>query len=366
MKKSLLEKSAFPMQIKSIFDPVTSDYLSMRFAIEQDVRLVAGNNAARVESLILLAQKYQNEIISDIRYGTINKIFKIPDEVYKTLLPYLKPNPTKADELINKLKTAESFLPDLYCPNLYVVSCWLSGSIGKYIYRLDSYFKNKISFFDGGYGASEIKINIPLKANKSSGALTIFAAFYEFIPLDSNNEEILLAHQLKDQEKYRLIVTTYSGLYRYDMKDIVKVDGFTGTNPNILFISKTSDIGNICGEKITSELIIEIVKRFFDFKIQHFCAIADDKQYCYRLCIEPEETQISTQIDLLQLVKKIELYMYKVNDVYKVFREQSLLNSLKIEIMPKGWYESLIKEKVENGTPINQIKLPVIYKKEPI
>jgi len=365
----LLNYLAFPQEIAEMLDTQTLDHLTMRFAIEKDVRLIIGNNAGRIESLVMSAEKYQDIIISDIRDGTINKKFDIDDNLREKLESYLKPNKKRADELIEKLKTKSEFLPYLYWPNLEVISCWLGGSVGRYATKILPYFKGykrDIEFFDVGYGASELKINIPLKQNTSSGVMANFSAFYEFLPLDGDENDILLIDELELGKEYRLIVTTYSGLYRYDMKDIIRVDGFVGNTPSISFVSKSGDIGNICGEKVTAELISSVVEKFFDFSIKHFCAIADKDEFRYVICVEPQDRYDVTQKELDKLSKKIEEYMFVANDIYKVSRDQGLLAKLKIKIMPNGWYDKLIEQKTKNKVMINQIKLPVIYETYPL
>jgi hypothetical protein len=364
----LLKFSAIPPQISAVEDMLTYEYLIMRFAIAQDVRLIAGNNAGRIESLIKTAQKYRYEIIKDIRDGTINKMFKVDKDIYQELSNSLKADPKRADELSVKLKNSKEFLPSLYWPNLHVISCWLSGSIGAYIKKTTPYlqeYKREVLFFDGGYGASEAKINIPLKANEPAGALAIYGAFFEFMPLNSQSSKPLLAHELKDKGEYRLIITTYSGLYRYDMKDIIKVNGFSGTTPNIYFLSKSSDIGNICGEKLSSTLVHNVVEKFFDIPLEYFCAVADKEHFTYILCIEPKEDFTLDKDKKERLITEIEEYISKANDIYNVSRKQHLLSRLQIEIMPKGWYNSLIQKRVKQSSAHNQIKLPVIYEKMP-
>ena len=370
LSPQLLNYMAFPKEIAEVSDIQTADYLTMRFAIEHDVRLIIGNNAGRIESLILHAKRYQNLIISDIRDGTINKKFVIDKNLMELLKPYLKPNPKRADELLKRTKTSKEFLPSLYWSNLEVISCWLGGSVGRYTKKILKYFtgyEKGIEFFDVGYGASEVKVNIPIKSDTSSGIVASFGAFYEFLPLGSDDkEDVLLLNQLELDKEYRLIITTYSGLYRYDMKDIVKVDGFIGDTPTISFISKSGDIGNICGEKVTASLISDVVDRFFDIDVKYFCAIADKDEFRYVLCVEPESRFDISQDELKNLAKDIEEYMFVLNDPYKVFREQNLLNKLEIKIMPKGWYDELIQHKLKTKAAANQIKLPVIYESYPI
>lgn len=50
----------------------------------------------------------------------------------------------------------------------------------------------------------------------------------------------LLAHELKQGGYYQLIITSYSGLYRYNMKDIVYVAEINNQIPR-LFVCEFTD-----------------------------------------------------------------------------------------------------------------------------
>ncbi|MCK5845522.1 MAG: GH3 auxin-responsive promoter family protein, partial [Victivallales bacterium] len=248
----LLATSAYPISTLSIPDDDALDYVLTRFAIENDVRMIIGNNIARMAKLASIAAENAERMIADIKSGTID----IPEgqlgDSELELRNAATPNPDRARELRGILDSGRPFIPSEYWRDLKVVCCWLSGSVGASVRGVEKLFGENVDYLDYGYGASEGKFNIPSQPGESAGTLAIHAGFYEFIPIDSDSTEsdTLLAHQLVDGESYRMIVTNFSGLYRYDMKDIVKVRGFTGKTPNIVFVSKCGDIGNVAGEKL--------------------------------------------------------------------------------------------------------------------
>ena len=60
------------------------DYVIMRFALMEDVRLIIGNNAGRMEQLVTLAKENSQAIIEDIRNGTINSKFPLSEKTGPT------------------------------------------------------------------------------------------------------------------------------------------------------------------------------------------------------------------------------------------------------------------------------------------
>jgi hypothetical protein len=367
----ILKLNACPQPAKEAEDLKAVDYAIMRFGIAEDVRVITGNNAGRIPILLKIAQKNRKIIIEDIKNGTLSEEFDFSQEIRKKLIPYLTPNPKRAAELEKLLKSGKSFLPQSYWPNLKVIRCWLSGSVGRYLEELKEMLKNHPNnpvYIDGGYGASEGKFNIPLKDGISSGPLTIYSAFYEFIPIENNNNDTLLAHQLEDKKEYKMIITTYSGLYRYDMKDIITVDGFTGTTPNIKFASKTADIGNICGEKLSVSVLIETLnfaKKGLNLDIKHFAVVPDKKMKKYIFCIETEKNYKISDTLKKELSHKIDSFLRDNVIIYMTFREQYLLDLPEVKEMKKGWQKDLYAKKIESGLSISQIKLPIIYDSVP-
>ncbi|MCK5845497.1 MAG: GH3 auxin-responsive promoter family protein, partial [Victivallales bacterium] len=218
----LLATSAYPIEVLSITDEDALDYVLTRFAVSADVRMIIGNNIARMDKLAKLAESEAERIISDIANGTIDMPNSRMNGLKRTVLKKTAPDPKRSRELRGILDSGRPFIPAEYWPNLRVVCCWLSGSVGTSVRGVKNLFSEKTEYLDYGYGASEGKFNIPRIPGKSSGTLAIHAGFYEFLPVDSDPasdaDKTILAHQLREGESYRLIVTNFSGLYRYDMK----------------------------------------------------------------------------------------------------------------------------------------------------
>jgi len=364
--KSLRESSVFPFDVLDTNYPDTMDYLIMRFAVEKDIRFIVGNNAGRIEQLITVAKENSQQIIEDIRNGEINSSMPLESDIREKLLEKLSPNPSRAEELSTKILQGE-LTPNIYWPNLTLISCWLGGSIGNYARKMRHLFPN-IPFFDFGYGASEGKFNIPLKPETTAGPLAIFGVFFEFLPLDHHGKT-LYAHELTDGEMYEIIITTYSGLYRYPLHDIIKVEGFTGTTPNIVFVSKSTDTANLCGEKILSDKLIEIVDIInkTDIEVKHWCLVTDKDDFCYNFCIEPKIAKTYTQEELENLAARLEIELRNnATHIYGVFRNQNLIKPAEVSIMKSGWYDAWRKSKTKKNDSGSQLKLPVVNEIIPV
>lgn len=56
-------------------------------------------------------------------------------------------------------------------------------------------------------------------------------------------------------------MTNYSGLYRYALHDVVRVQGFTGKTPNIFFVNKSVEVANLAAEKISGAVLADLIGR---------------------------------------------------------------------------------------------------------
>ncbi len=363
--KQLLASLAFPPIVLKITDQLAQDYVMMRFSIEQDVRFILGNNVGRMQKLTEIANNYAEDIVNDIENGTISNKFKIDKDIKEQLVTYFKPNINKVKEL-KKLVEENKFIPKYYWPNFSLIATWLSGSIGNSAYSVRELFPENVIYFDFGYGASEGKFNIPHEPEKPEGILALHGAFFEFIPFENKNAKPVLAHQLEKGKYYELVVTTYSGLYRYKMKDIIKVEGFYKDTPEIFFVSKVGDVGDIAGERLPGSLITDrVVKVFNNFGITlaHICAVTVFSPPYYIFCVEPDERSLEkvSKLDLEQIEKELD-NIFKNEIGYSIMRRDNLILEPKVKIMKQGWKDALIEEKAKNSNGISTIKLPVVYK----
>ncbi len=358
--KEMREKIAFPLEILNIKEQADLDYALMRFAVEQNVTAIVGNNAGRMEQLILMAQEKAEQIIDDIEKGTIsiNDTSKALVEENCTMTP----NPEKAAQLRTALKSGVPFLPSSYWPALDIFSTWMGGSIGQYLPQIKPLLGDDICYMDFGYGASEGKFNIPLVEEEPAGVLSLLAAFYEFGSIEEP-DKIVQAHQLEDGKQYTLLVTTFSGLYRYNLHDIVEVRGFTGNSPNICFVSKTKDVGNISGEKLSALFLSQAVRNVcgaLGLSLKHCAVVPNVQERQYQFCLEFAAGEKPSPDFVAELDKALE-----VNTIYATKRTQGLLTAPALYQMKTDWLDAVYGLKAGNSAARAQIKLPVIYDEIP-
>jgi hypothetical protein len=159
-------------------------------------------------------------------------------------------DPNRANLLRN------SILPDgidtlSIWPNLDTISCWTDAASGWFVPRLQALFPH--AWIQGkGLLATEGIVTLPLLGCRAP-ALAVGSAFYEFL---DTSEQVWLAHELQEGEVYRVVLTTASGLYRYDLGDCVSVCGWLHDTPLLKFVGRSGTVSDLCGEKLCEDFVL--------------------------------------------------------------------------------------------------------------
>ena len=124
--------------------------------------------------------------------------------------------------------------------------------------------------------------------------------YYEFVAeeeLDAPIKHFLQIDQLEQGKRYCAYVTTYAGLFRYNMNDLIEVGGKFENTPTIHMVSKVNGIVSLTGEKLYEPQFIDAVRQAEEKtgqKTKFFVGFADVEESVYHFYFEfedPETTQ---------------------------------------------------------------------------
>ena len=106
----------------------------------------------------------------------------------------------------------------------------------------------------------------PLADGTSAGLLDYASHYFEFIPEEEHEREqptVLEAPELVEGKSYFILLTTLSGLYRYDIHDVVRCVGFIGNCPLLEFVNKGAHFSSLTGEKLSEFQVTRAVPSAF-------------------------------------------------------------------------------------------------------
>lgn len=300
-------------------------------------------------------------ICNDIETGTIDGSVKCPESLRKKY-GHMKPDPKGAEEL--RAIFREGFDTDVpVAKRLWPKLCWGYGMTGStltvYVEKLKRYVGD-LPMHNMGYAASEGYMAMPVELNASDYVLLPRSLFYEFIPEDADeNTRPLTLDKLEVGKNYEIIVTNWSGLYRYRILDIVRCTGTYNNSKKIEFLYRSNMGLNVANEKTNTEMLDfvanQVQKRFgMNFEGFSYFADTDSKPPRYVLFVE-EHSDIPVQ-------KKDEIEKYmdeqfrEANEKYEKYRKLGMLGMPVIKQFEDNTYNDYKASLVAQGRVLNQIK----------
>jgi hypothetical protein len=283
------------------------------------------------------------------------------------------PRQERADFLRHIFCAAEHVAPCVPAiwPSLALVSCWADGPSLVPANNLRQYLP-EVEIQPKGLLATEAFVSVPL-VSCAAPVLAIRSHFFEFQSVDGpraqNDSRTLLADELSAGHRYRVVVTTEGGLYRYQLHDEVEVVGFMADVPQLRFVGKTDDISDIVGEKLDAAHVEAVLlAAFHELQLaptySRLIAKASSPSH-YLLQIAAVAVEENTPLQH-RLCAAVEIGLC-TNPGYRYARAIGQLGPLKVEILNQQAADETtgrhIAVRVAGGQRLGDIKPATIYHK---
>ncbi len=356
---------ALPALVSRIKNVESKYYTILRLALAQEIVAITSCNPS---TLLLLADQlaeHAEPLIKDLFDGSMNKRFRPEESLFAELQTHLKSEKECARKLSKLLDAEAVILPYKAWENLKVLSVWKGGPMPFYLSKLPAKFgPHKIRDF--GYMASEGRGTIPLNDDGAGGIAALTSHFFEFVPdedADKEDKRFLTLDELEEGKRYFIHFTTAAGLYRYNINDLMEVVGFAEKTPVLQFVQKGMGISSITGEKLTEEQVsvaLDYAQRQHSIKeIDHFImAVQFDNTPYYQGFVE--SSQELPESLLKAMAHSIDLSLQLQNIEYKDKRESMRLAPVALECVPRGTFTRLRQQRVLDGAPEAQVKIPFL------
>ena len=194
-------------------------------------------------------EDHWEQILDDMRSRRISAPEGIPEEVQEMLLA-LPADPGRIDAVERECRKGFRGIAKRIWPELRIV-CGIRGSEYSAEDKALNYYVEDVPRHYFCFVSSECFIGIPLRMDEAQYVIMPQSAFFEFLPYGGDEEgtETLLPSEAEVGKDYEIILTTFSGLYRYHSYDVVRVEDFYGQSPVVSFRLRKNLALNLCGEK---------------------------------------------------------------------------------------------------------------------
>ncbi|KAJ8763386.1 hypothetical protein K2173_002269 [Erythroxylum novogranatense] len=327
---------------------------------------------------IRFLQVHWQELAHDIESGTLNS--KITDPSLRDCMTkILKPNPTIA-EVIRMECSKEKWdgIITRIWPNTKYLDVIVTGAMAQYIPTLD-YYSGGLPLACTMYASSEcyfgLNLNPMCKPSEVSYTIMPNMAYFEFLPHEPGKTwtsrdsppKLIDLVDVEVGKEYELVITTYAGLYRYRVGDILRVTGFHNSAPHFHFVRRKNVLLSIDSDKTDEAELQKAVEnasqllREFNTSVVEYTSYAETKTIPGHYVIYWELlVKNSANSPTMQVLNQCCLAMEEsLNSVYRQGRvADNSIGPLEIRVVKNGTFEELMDYAISRGASINQYKVP--------
>ena len=356
---------AHPYETLKSSDSLSRHYVCLLFALRDgDMRGMGANFPMLILRICNYLERYAEELIQDLERGTIANWLNLEPEIRASLERQWSAYPARAAQLRDIFKSQGRLTPNLAWSDLSYIVTARGGTSDFYFERFPDYLGNTPSF-GAVYATAEGTLGIYPDLNTDGSILAIETGFFEFVPQDqweAEHPKTLLATEVKPGELYRVLMTNYSGFYRYDIGDVVEVVGFYETAPLIVFRYRRGGLLSSTTEKTTeahATQVMQALQREFGLPLEDFCITLSENEFPAHYIVNVELNPGHTLPEPPNFLHRFDQKLKEINPYYENKRRDQVPPP-RLHILAPGSFGIVRQRQLEKGIPDSQLKFPHI------
>ncbi|CAA6674109.1 unnamed protein product [Spirodela intermedia] len=327
------------------------------------------------------------EICHDIQTGGLSKVKVTSPNVRKAVLEVVSPDPALARRIESTCKKLQAVdwqgvVPALW-PNAKYIYSIMTGSMLPYMKKLGHY-AGSLPLVGADYGSSESWIGVNLEPSNPPERVTFTViptlAYFEFIPLrrhpqqhanqvgwtegsgavdpgvadDFVEEEPVPLSKVKVGQEYELVLTTFTGLYRYKLGDVVEVRGFYKGVFLTVNVDRSTEKDLQLAVENASRLLARARSELIDFTSHAIVGDGAQKRGHY---VVYWEVKGEADEDVLQECCRV-MDLAFTECGYVELRRNGSIGPLELRVVETGTFKKILDYFVGIGGTLGQFKTP--------
>ncbi|CAL4914893.1 unnamed protein product [Urochloa decumbens] len=334
-------------------------------------------------------QRHWEDLARDIRTGTLSAARVSDPSVRAAVAEVLvRPDPDLADFVEAACAAAArdgdwAGIVTKVWPNTKYLDVIVTGAMQQYIPTLE-YLSGGLPMACTMYASSECYFGLNLRpmCHPSEVTYTIMPnmGYFEFLPVDEDEEgdaaaqdELVELARVEVGRTYELVITTYAGLCRYRVGDILRVAGFHNAAPRFTFVRRRNVLLSIESDK-TDEAELQRAVDHASAALLRAHGGATVVEYTSQACTKSIPGHYVVYWELLLGKKKgkeeevvdgetLERCCLEMEEALSTVYRQSRvadgsIGPLEIRVVRPGTFEELMDYAISRGASINQYKAP--------
>ncbi|TVU26102.1 hypothetical protein EJB05_28633, partial [Eragrostis curvula] len=353
-----------------------------------DVMPVGAVFAVVLVRAIRFLQDNWEQLAADIEAGELISPGTVTDLAVREAVAGVlrRPNPELARFIRAECSRGDwaGLIPRIW-PKTKYLGTIVTGSMAQYMPTLD-YYSGGLPIASDIFGASEgdFGLNFSPLCDPSEASYTIMPnmAYFEFLPVvdgdgdgdASRHDDLVELAKVEAGREYELVVTTYAGLNRYRLGDVLRVTGFHNAAPTVQFVRRKNTLLSIDVEKTDETELQAAVGRTSSLLRAHGAAVMEyTSQACTKNIaghyiiyweLRTDKQGAAVNGDVLDgCCLEME---EALSTVYRQKRvEEGSIAPLEIRVVRSGTFDALLDYAISRGTSIAQYKVPRCVTKSP-
>jgi hypothetical protein len=353
----------YPFEAVQISDTASRYYICLLFALrDSNLRMIAATFPVLAMQMCDYLEKFAGSLIDDLETGEIAHWLKLEPELRFKLERQWHALPERAAHLRHILETQGRLVPKHAWTDLSFIVTARGGTSNFYFERFPEYFGD-VPIFGGTYACAEGVLGVHRDFNTDSSILAIENGLFEFIPEDQWNVEYpktLLPWEVKVGDRYRIVMSNYTGLYRYDLGDVVKIDGFFEQTPLIIFQHRSGGVMSSSTEKTTefhAIQVMQILQQTFNVVLEEFCITLSKESIPAPYLVNIELAPGDTLQDPEKFLQMFDNTLKEIHAFYDIKRRDQIPPP-RLRILEPGSFAMLRQRMIQRGAAEAQLKVP--------
>ncbi|KAJ8425498.1 hypothetical protein Cgig2_015891 [Carnegiea gigantea] len=363
------------------YKQTTYCHLLLGLYFSSKIKCISSTFVYSIVHALATFEELWKDLCNDIREGSLSLRITIPS-VRRAVLKSLTPNPCLAarirDACLELERVNWSGLILKLWPNAKYVYSIMTGSMQPYLKKLRRY-AGDLPLISADYGSTEswIGVNVAPASPPENVTFAVVPTFsyFEFIPLhrsckNGNRTEVVddfieddpvPLSNVKIGQQYEVVLTTFTGLYRYRLGDVVEESGFHKGTPKLAFVCRRKLILTVNIDKNTEkdlQLVAEMGSQLLsqEAELVDFTSHANVANPPGHYVIYWEiKGEVEEQV-LNECCKKMDESF--VDHGYVVSRRTQSIGPLELCIVERGTFKRILDYYIGNGAALSQFKTP--------
>jgi auxin responsive GH3 gene family len=342
-----------------------------------DVLRVGAVFASGLLRAIRFLQLHWEQLAEDIEAGALTPCVTDP-AVREAVAGILRPDRDLAEHVRAECCSGDwgSIITRVW-PNTKYLDVIVTGAMAQYIPTL-RYYSGGLPMACTMYASSECYFGLNLRpmCDPSEVSYTIMPnmGYFEFLPVGGTDAgQLVDLARVEVGREYELVITTYAGLCRYRVGDVLRVTGFHNAAPEFQFVRRKNVLLSIESDKTDEAELQAAVERASALLRLHGASVVE---YTSQACTASIPGHYVIYWELLTTTNKgtqqnenavdgdvldaccLEMEE-ALNTVYRQSRvADGSIGPLEIRVVRPGTFEELMDYAISRGASINQYKVP--------